>query len=120
MIRILNYWIVRMSHPLRGLLYAIRNDLAIQIELFCGTLALLVIYFLFGPFSEIGNLLLIFCFFLVIITELQNSAIETALDQIHPERHEAIGISKDLAAGSVVTAACFGLVCTYFVITGRI
>jgi len=116
--KVYQYWIVRMSHPIKGIARAVRTDTAIQVELIGGTVALTIIHLLFGPFSGIGTLLLIFCFFLVLITEFQNSAVETALDRIHPERHDEIGKSKDLAAASVLLAALFGVVCTYFVITG--
>jgi diacylglycerol kinase len=99
---------------------AIKSDSAVQVELVCGTTALLLLYYFFGPFSALGSLLLIFCFFLVLITEFQNSAVETALDRIHPERHDDIGRSKDLASASVLLAALFGVVCTIFVVTGLI
>jgi hypothetical protein len=52
--------------------------------------------------------------------KLQNSAIEVALDQIHPERHEAIGRSKDLAAAAVVWAGVFGLICFVLVVTHQV
>jgi len=118
--KLYTYWVVRMSHPIRGVITAVRTDAAIQVELICGTIALSILYLLFGPFSAIGSLLLIFCFFLVLITEFQNSAVETALDRIHPGRHDEIGKSKDLAAASVLLAALFGVVCTAFVVTGLI
>ena len=118
--KIYTYWYQRMSHPIRGIITAVRTDTAVQVELTGGTVSLTALYFLFGPFTALGNLLLVFCFFLVLITEFQNSAVETALDRIHPERHEEIGKSKDLASASVLLAALFGVVCTYFVVTGLI
>lgn len=45
---------------------------------------------------------------------------ETALDQLHPERHEAIGRSKDLASAAVVWAGVFGLICFGLIVTGKI
>ena len=111
---------LRFWHPVRGIMYALRNDSAIQIEVFFGTIALIVLHFLFGPFSPAAQLLLLFCFLLVLITEFQNSAIEVALDKLHPERHESIGISKDLAAASVIFAAIFSLISLIFVLTGQI
>jgi diacylglycerol kinase len=118
--KLYTYWVVRMSHPIRGIITAVRTDTAVQVELVGGSITLIILYFIFGPFTALGNLLLIFCFFLVLITELQNSAVETALDRIHPERHDDIGKSKDLAAGSVLLAALFGVVCTFFVVSGLI
>lgn len=109
-----------MSHPIRGLIYALKSDSAFQIEIIGGAIALFILHFAFGPFSAEGQLLLIFCWFLVMITELQNSAVETALDQIHPEHHEKIGRSKDLAAAAVIWAATFSLISLIFVLSGKI
>lgn len=46
-------------------------------------------------------LLIILCA-LVLAAELFNTALETALDHLHPQRHPAIGIAKDCAAGAVL------------------
>lgn len=47
---------------------------------------------------------------LVLMAELFNSALETLLDHLHPERHPAIGAAKDLAAGAVLVASVVALV----------
>ncbi len=114
----MKYWVTRFSHPLRGLVYAVRHDVAIQIDLALGIIGIPGVYFLFGPLSSREVLLLVFCWFFVVITELQNTSIEIALDQVHPERHEAIGRSKDLASAAVVGAAFFGLISLIVVLTG--
>lgn len=41
----------------------------------------------------------------VLALELVNSALEEALDRLHPERHPAIGAAKDAAAGAVLVAS---------------
>ena len=111
----MKYWIKRLSHPLRGLRYAFRHDDAIAIETVLAVIGLPLVYVLFDiTTSEL--LLLIFCWFFVMVTELQNSAIEVALTKVHPEHSEEIGRSKDLAAAAVVWAAVFGLICLVFVI----
>jgi len=117
----MKYWVKRISHPIRGLVYAFTKDFAIRFEtIVFGLIGIPVVYFLFGPLSATELLLLIFCWFFIIVTELQNSAIEIALDKLHPEQHEAIGRSKDLASGAVVWAAVFGVVCFFFVVSGRL
>jgi len=116
----MKYWITRLSHPLRGLRHAFMRDNAIQIELLLAVIGFPILDFLFGPFSSIEWLLLLFCWFFVVVAELQNSAIEVALDRLHPEHHESIGRAKDLAAAAVVWAAVFGLVSLAFIITGKI
>ncbi len=111
----MKYWITRLSHPFRGLKYAFIHDDAIRIETALAVVGVPIVYFLFD-LSANEVLLLVFCWFFVMVAELQNSAIEIALTKIHPEHDEAIGRSKDLAAAAVVWAALFGLVCLAFVI----
>ena len=111
----MKYWINRFSHPFRGLKYALIHDEAIQIEIGLGIIGLPIVYFLFH-LSANEMLLLIFCWFFVMVTELQNTTIEVALSKLHPEHDEAIGRSKDLAAAAVVWAAVFGLICLGFIL----
>ncbi|MHB8572551.1 MAG: diacylglycerol kinase [Candidatus Dormibacteria bacterium] len=42
---------------------------------------------------------------LVVAAELLNSALEVALDALHPELHPGLGMAKDVAAGAVLAAA---------------
>lgn len=111
----MKYWVTRLSHPFRGLKYAFIHDDAIRIESVLALIGLPTVYFLFDASAE-ELLLLVFCWFFVMVAELQNSALEIALTKIHPEHDEAIGRSKDLAAGAVVWASLFGLICLAFVI----
>jgi diacylglycerol kinase (ATP) len=114
----MQYWLARLSHPFRGLWYAFTQDSAVRIETALAIIGLPTVYFLFD-LSGSELLLLVFCYFFVLVAELQNSAIEIALTKIHPEHHEAIGRSKDLAAASVVWAALFGVMCLIFVTIGN-
>jgi diacylglycerol kinase (ATP) len=111
----MKYWVTRLSHPFRGLLYAFTHDDAIQIEAVLAVIGLPAVYLLFH-FSSEEMLLLVFCWFFVMVTELQNSTIETALSKLHPAHDEAIGRSKDLASAAVIWAATFGLVCLAFIL----
>src|SRR3989344_5426486 len=98
----MRYWMDRLSNPLRGLKYAFMHDFAVRFEtLVFGVIGIPTVYFLFGPFSARELLLLIFCWFFIVVTEIQNSAIEIALTKLHPEHDEAIGRSKDLASAAV-------------------
>lgn len=111
----MKYWITRLSHPLRGLKYAFTHDDATKIEFALGMIGLPTVYFIFN-LSASELLLLIFCWFFVMVTELQNTAIEVALTKIHPEHDKEIGLSKDLASGAVVWASVFGVICLAYVI----
>jgi len=117
----MRYWITRLSHPLRGLQYAFLHDFAVRFEVVVfGIIGIPAIHFLFGPLSAYEFLLLLFCWFFIIVAEIQNTAIEVALTKLHPEHDNAIGLSKDLASGAVVWAFVFGVICLGFVISGKI
>ena len=62
---------------------------------------------IFFPLTLYDILFLLLAWFLILITEMQNSAIEAALDRLHPELHDSIKQSKDLAAGAVLLAGFF-------------
>lgn len=117
----MKYWLKRLFHPFMGLIYAFTRDFAVKFEtLVFGVIGIPAVYFLFGPLSKWELLLLIFCWFFIVVTEIQNSAIEIALSKVHPKYSEEIGRSKDLAAAAVVWAFVFGLVCLGFVISSNI
>ena len=117
----MKYWIDRLSNPLRGLKYAFMYDFAVRFEFFVfGIAGIPLFYFLFGPLRARELLLLIFCWFFIVIAEIQNSAIEIALDKLYPQHDEAIGRSKDLASAAVVWAFVFGLVCCFFILSRKL
>lgn len=117
----MSYWVKRLSHPFRGLWYAFTRDFAVRFEtIVFGFIGIPAVYVLFGPLSNAELLLLIFCWFFIVVTEIQNTAIEIALSKLHPEHDEAIGRSKDLASGAVVWAFVFGLIALAFVVSGRL
>jgi diacylglycerol kinase len=66
-------------------------------------------WLIFSPMEAWEWLFVILCWILILITELQNSALEAALNKIHPELHENIGHSKDMAAGAVLLAGAYTL-----------
>ena len=47
---------------------------------------------------------------LVLALELVNSAVETVIDRLHPERHEEMRIAKDMLAGAVLLMSIAALV----------
>jgi len=97
----------KFSHPARGILFALRYDKSFQIQFYGGILFLFLVWLIFSPLQPWEWLFVILCWTLILITELQNSALEEALDKIHPELHENIGRSKDMVAGAVLVAAAY-------------
>lgn len=107
----------RLSHPIRGLLHVVRTDKSFQSQIFAGLLLFFCVWLILSPLAAWEWLLIGLCWTLILITELQNSALEEALDRIHPELNENIGHSKDMAAGAVLLAAAYTIT-TIVVLSG--
>lgn len=87
-------------HAGRGLRHAWQTQRNFRVELGCAALALAAALWLRAPLSPI----LLACA-LVLALELLNTALEAALDHLHPQQHPAIGVAKDAAAGAVLLAS---------------
>lgn len=107
MLQLILHQFSRVAHALEGITYATLHDKSFQLQVLGGILILPLFVWLFFPLSEVEFLFLGLGWALVLITELQNSSFEEALDHLHPELHEKIGTSKDMASGSVLLAGFF-------------
>lgn len=97
----------RFVYPVKGIIYALRKDRSYRFQ-FYGVASLLAVFILFlRPLTQVEMLFIGLAYALILITELQNSSFEAALDRLHPELHDDIGHSKDMAAGAVLTAGFF-------------
>ncbi|MCA9366939.1 diacylglycerol kinase [Candidatus Kaiserbacteria bacterium] len=112
--------ITRYSHPIRGILYALRNDRSYRTQVYSIGLVVVAVFMYFEPLAVWEVLFVLLAYALVLITELQNSALEAALDRLHPELHDMIGKSKDMAAGAVLTAGLFLLIVVVALFVGRL
>ena len=97
----------RLKYALTGITFALKTDFSYRTQFYGGLIAICVFYFFAAPLSQIELLFLVFAWVLILITELQNTSFEAALDHLHPELHDKIGRSKDMAAGAVLTAGFF-------------
>jgi len=97
----------RFPHALSGLKIAIKEDYGFRTQIYLGATILFIVGVWFTPISSLEILLIVLAYALVLITELQNSAVETALDRIHPDLDDSIRKTKDMAAGSVLIAGLF-------------
>jgi diacylglycerol kinase len=109
----------RFVYAFSGIVYALRHDRSFQIEFFLGGLFIWIFTEVMFPLTEIETAFLILSWILILVTELQNTAFEAALDKLHPELHEKIGRSKDMAAGSVLLSAFFALGVVLWILIGR-
>lgn len=103
----IRYHIRRFIPAFRGIWYALRHDRGFKLEGYGGALFLCGSLYLLQPFTATEFLWLTLGWCLILITELQNSALELTLDHLHPEQHEMVGRSKDLTAAAVLLAAGF-------------
>lgn len=97
----------RFPHAWRGISHAAINDFGYRTQLYLGLAILIIVVSLFNPLETWEFLFILLAWVLVVITELQNSALEVTLDRLHPELHDDIMHSKDMAAGAVLTAGVF-------------
>jgi diacylglycerol kinase (ATP) len=89
-------------HSIAGLRAAWRHEAAFRQEL--AACAVLVPLALWLPVSPFERLALLAALGLLLIVELLNSAIETAVDRVGVERHELSGRAKDLGSAAVTIA----------------
>ncbi len=108
------------SYAISGFFEVVKNETAFKIEL---VLFVLLTIFLFNSRIPTDNrLIMLSCFFLVIIVELLNSAIERCVDLVTKDFHELAKAAKDAAAGAVMFANfltvviwCYYLYKAYFI-----
>ncbi|WP_043914771.1 diacylglycerol kinase [Candidatus Regiella insecticola] len=87
------------QYSLKGLLAVWKNEAAFRQETTVAIIAIILAYCL--DFTTIERILLIGSIVLVIIVEIINSAIETAIDRIGSEQHPLSGQAKDIASAAV-------------------
>lgn len=100
-------YLKRFPHALRGLTFASRFDFGFRTQLYGISLVIATTTFFIYPLTSFELLFLVLAYLLILITELQNSALEVALDHLHIDKHPAIGKSKDMAAAAVLLAGVF-------------
>ena len=100
----------RFVYVFKGITYAVRKDSSFKMQFYLGLIFVSSFGYYMKPLTQSEGIWLLLSWILVLITELQNSAFELALDKLHPERHENIGKSKDMAAGAVFIAGIFALI----------
>ncbi|MCI5141691.1 MAG: diacylglycerol kinase [Candidatus Electrothrix sp. ATG1] len=87
------------SCSMQGIKAAFRHEAAFFEELIF--IAIMLPIGLWASDSGTERAVLVGCFFLILITELLNSAIEATVDRIGTEHHELSGRAKDLGSAAV-------------------
>lgn len=101
------------GYSVRGLKACYNNEAAFRQEMLA--LAVLLPLSFFVAQSPMQWLILVGPLLLLLIIELLNSAIETTVDRIGPEKHELSGRAKDMGSAAVMItlvliACCWGTV----------
>jgi len=88
------------KYALAGFFEVLKTEKSFKIELII--FLFLFISLIFFKFDFLDNLFLISSIFIVIVTELLNSAIERAVDLVTLEKHDLAKKAKDAAAAAVM------------------
>lgn len=94
-----------VGYAFKGALLLLKTEASIQVQ-FVIALVVTIAGFYFN-ISTHEWLIQILSIGLVMSLEGANTAIEEIANFIHPERHDKIGLIKDLAAGAVFIASVF-------------
>ncbi|MBC7505195.1 MAG: diacylglycerol kinase [Sandarakinorhabdus sp.] len=101
-------FIERLGFAIAGLVAGARRERSIRTHLVFAALAALALVVLRpGP---VWWALVTVVVALVVALELVNSAVETVIDRLHPERHEEMRAAKDMLAGAVLLISVAALV----------
>jgi diacylglycerol kinase (ATP) len=90
------------GHSINGIKAAWRSEEAVRVEI--ALLAVLAVIALLMPKAGVERALLIGSLFLVLITELLNTAMEKTVDRISTERHDLSKKAKDIGSAAVLIA----------------
>ena len=101
-----------------GIGYAVKSQGNIQKQLIIAVV-LVIIGFVF-KLNKWECIVLCFAIFFVIVAEMINTAIETAVDLVTMEYHEKAKLAKDVAAGAVVISSINAIIVAYFLFFDKI
>ena len=94
--------LMAIQHPMRGFKVAFLTEATLRLEI--GIFIILIpLAFIFGP-NVLSQAFLISSWFLVIILELVNTAIETIVDRIGFDHHKLSAKAKDIGSAAVLIA----------------
>ncbi|MDQ0046585.1 undecaprenol kinase [Paenibacillus polymyxa] len=106
-------WGMTFRYAAEGVVYALRTQVNMRIHV---VVALLVIVAgLTLHISRLDWLFVCVAIAIVIVAELFNTAVESAVDLISPDIHPLAKAAKDTAAGAVLLAAVFAVIIGIFV-----
>ncbi len=97
------------SYALDGLVHAFKNETSFKLELLVALFVFPAIYLF--PFELIYKLVLVITYFLIMIAELLNSAVENVVDLVTTEIHPLAKSAKDIGATAVLFTVILHILC---------
>lgn len=97
------------SYATDGLIHAIKTETSFKIEVAIAIVLLPIIYLL--PFELIYKLILLVTYFIIMIAELLNSAVENVVDLVTTDIHPLAKAAKDIGATAVLFSVILHLTC---------
>ena len=97
------------SYALDGLKHAIKTETSFKLELLIALVVFPAIYWL--PFALIYKLVLVVTYFMIMITELLNSAVENVVDLVTQDIHPLAKAAKDIGATAVLFSVILHILC---------
>jgi diacylglycerol kinase (ATP) len=106
------------NHAFQGLVYAVRHQRNMRIHLVIAVGVMVAAVLL--DLSKLQLVAVLLSVMFVLVTELINSAVETAVDMMTDQFDPRAKAAKDLSAGAVLVAAMNALVVAYLVMADRL
>ncbi len=106
------------NYAFEGIVYVFKTQRNLKIHFGVGFVVLLIS--LFFDLSRVEFIALLFSISLVILSEMINSAIESAIDLVATTRDPLAKVAKDVAAGAVLVASFNALIVGYLVFFNRL
>lgn len=108
---------IRFGFAAAGIKTAIRGESSFRIQVSITVIVLLALGILQA--TTLWWAIITLCIAMVLTAEMFNTALEHLIDHIHPDRHTAIGVAKDCAAGAVLISSLASVVIFGFFLIDR-
>ena len=101
------------SYALDGFVHAFKNETSFKLELLIALIVFPAIYFM--PFEFMYKLVLFITYFMIMVAELLNSAVENVVDLVTKEIHPLAKSAKDIGATAVLFTVVLHICCWLFI-----
>ncbi|RAP35833.1 diacylglycerol kinase [Candidatus Marinamargulisbacteria bacterium SCGC AAA071-K20] len=107
-----------LFYALRGIKFAYEGQRNMKIHVYISSLVLALSYFV--KLNQTEFIFILLCIFLVLITEIINSAIEKNIDLYTSEINRDAMLGKDMAAGAVLLTSINAIIIGLIIFTPKV